>query len=111
MPKTNLTPELKKDLQVLRLRGVMDAKKHWRKDTRKDFIPKFSQVGTIVEGPTEYYSARLSRKERKRTIVEEVLGATDSTAKFKSRYNSIVGKKNAGKKSFYKTFRGRRQKG
>lgn len=31
------------------------------------------QVGTVVEGPGEFYSARIPRKQRKRTIVEELL--------------------------------------
>ena len=102
MPKTNLTPQLKKDLQLLRMRGVLDPKQHWRKDTRKDFVPTFSQVGTIVEGPTEYYSARLTRKERKQTIVEEVLGSMQADAKFKTRYNDIQTRKMSGKKGFYR---------
>jgi len=110
MPRTNLTPQLKKDLQLLRMRGVLDPKQHWRKDTRRDFVPAFSQVGTLVEGPTEYYSARLTRKERKRTIVEEVLGSTDTNAKFKTRYNDIQTRKMSGKKGFYKKLVAQRRK-
>jgi len=30
-------------------------------------------VGTIIEGPTEYFSGRLKKKERKQTIVDEIL--------------------------------------
>ena len=110
MPKTNLTPQLKRDLQILRMRGVLDAKQHWRKDTRKDFVPTYSQVGTIVEGPTEYFSARLTRKERKRTIVEEILGSADTKSKFKTRYNDIQARKTSGKKGFYKHLVSQRRK-
>ena len=110
MPRTNLTPQLKKDLQLLRMRGVLDPKQHWRKDTRKNFVPDFSQVGTLVEGPTEYYSARLTRKERKQTIVEEVLGSTETNAKFKTRYNDIQTRKMSGRKGFYKKLVAQRRK-
>ncbi len=36
-------------------------------------IRKVLHVGTIVEGPTEFRSARLTNKERKQTITEELL--------------------------------------
>lgn len=32
-----------------------------------------TQVGTIVEGKTEFYSGRLSKKERKSNLAEEIL--------------------------------------
>ena len=40
---------------------------------------KVLHVGTVIEGPSEYFSSRLSRKDRKQTIVEEILG--DQTLK------------------------------
>lgn len=110
MPRTNLTEDLKKDLQVLRLRSVLDSKKFFRKDTRQKLVPDFCQRGTIIEGPTEYYSARLTRKERKRTIVEEVLAADDANAKFKTRYDDIQTRKSSGKKGHYKKLVAARRK-
>jgi len=50
LPKTNLTPELKRDLQLLRMRSVLDPKRHYKKEGSKPQIPEFSQVGTIIEG-------------------------------------------------------------
>ncbi|KAK4155199.1 hypothetical protein C8A00DRAFT_42164 [Chaetomidium leptoderma] len=74
MPRTNLTPELKRDLQVLRMRDVAAmGKQFFKKDTRKDLVPEYSQVGTIIAGATDGVNSRLTRKEKKRTIVEEVL--------------------------------------
>ncbi|KAK3939953.1 hypothetical protein QBC46DRAFT_364500 [Diplogelasinospora grovesii] len=76
MPRTKLTPELKRDLQILRMRDVVAlGKQHFKKDNRKDFVPEYCQVGTIIPGALDGQNARLTRKERKRTIVEEVLGA------------------------------------
>lgn len=109
MPATNISdPKIKREFQLLRLRGVLDTKKFFKKDTRKEPYPQFSQMGTLVEGPTEFYSARLTRKERKRTLVEEVL-SSDANAKFKQRYNEIQVKKTSGKKSHYKKLMARRK--
>ncbi|KAK4199056.1 Fcf2 pre-rRNA processing-domain-containing protein [Triangularia verruculosa] len=100
--RTELTPELKRDLQALRMRDVIaNGKQYFKKDNRKDFVPKYSQVGTIIAGATDGANQRLTRKERKRTIVEEVLSGSN-TAKFKSKFHEIQEKKMSGKKSFYK---------
>ncbi|KAK0622865.1 hypothetical protein B0T14DRAFT_535882 [Immersiella caudata] len=79
MPRTNLTPELKRDLQVLRMRDVVAAgKQFFKKDNRKDHVPEFCQVGTIIAGATDGANHRLTRKEQKRTIVEEILELSTS---------------------------------
>ena len=31
------------------------------------------QVGTVISGPAEFYSARIPRRQQKRTLVEELL--------------------------------------
>ncbi|TVY21243.1 rRNA-processing protein fcf2 [Lachnellula arida] len=102
LPKTNLTPELKRDLQLLRMRAVLDPKRHYKKEGSKPQIPEFSQVGTIIEGPTEFFSARLTNKDRKRTLVEEVLEGEKATQRFKSKYREIQEAKTSGKKAHYK---------
>lgn len=102
MPRTNLTPELKRDLQLLRMRDVVAmGKQFFKKDSRKDFIPEYSQVGTIISGATDGASGRLTRKEKKRTIVEEVLSG-ENLAKFKSKYQDIQEQKKSGRKGHYK---------
>ncbi|KAK0666177.1 Fcf2 pre-rRNA processing-domain-containing protein [Cercophora samala] len=102
MPRTELTTELKRDLQALRMRDVIaNGKQFFKKDNRKDFVPTYSQVGTIIAGATDGSNQRLTRKERKRTIVEEVLSSSN-TAKYKSKFHEIQEKKMSGKKAFYK---------
>ncbi|KAI1484251.1 Fcf2-domain-containing protein [Daldinia eschscholtzii] len=102
LPRTDLTPELKKDLQLLRMRDVLDPKRFYRKDNTRALVPQFSSVGTIVEGPTDFFNARLTKKERKRTLLEEVLETEDATRKFKSKYGQIQEVKTSGKKGHYK---------
>ncbi|PVH71435.1 putative rRNA-processing protein fcf2 [Cadophora sp. DSE1049] len=109
--ETNLTPELKRDLQLLRMRDVLDPKRHYKKDNKKQQVPEFSQVGTIIEGPTEYFSSRLTNKDRKRTLVEEVLAGEKASGRFKSKYNEIQEAKTSGKKAHYKKLRDARKKG
>ncbi|KAH6624231.1 hypothetical protein B0J18DRAFT_490254 [Chaetomium sp. MPI-SDFR-AT-0129] len=85
LPRTNLTPELKRDLQALRMRDVAAmGKQFFKKDSRKGLVPEYSQVGTIVAGPTDGARNRLTRKERKQTIVEELMAASN-TNKLKSK--------------------------
>lgn len=84
------------------MRNVLDSKRHYKKDSSKLVVPKFSQVGTLVAGPTEYFSARMTKKERKRTLLEEVMETEDTTRKFKSKYGEIQAAKTSGKKGDYK---------
>ncbi|KAF2004469.1 Fcf2-domain-containing protein [Amniculicola lignicola CBS 123094] len=108
LPKTDLTPELRRDLQLLKMRGVLDPKRHYKKSDAKADIPAYSQVGTIIEGPTEYYTARINKKDRKRTFVEEVLSKEAETGRFKNKYNEIQMTKTSGKKAFYKALKAKR---
>ena len=70
--------------------------------------PEFSQVGKIIEGPTEYYSARLNHKDRKRTFVEELLAGEQETGRFKRKYGEVQSKTTSGKKAFYKALKAKR---
>ncbi|XP_021758841.1 rRNA-processing protein fcf2-like [Chenopodium quinoa] len=85
MPAPVVTPELKQDLQLLKLRNVIDPKRHYKKgDTKLKALPKYFQVGTVVESASDYYSARLTKKERKNRIAEELL-ADSSLAQYRKR--------------------------
>ena len=58
LPATQITDEVKRDLRLLRLRGVMDPKRFYKSVDQSKF-PKYFQFGTVVEGPTEFYSGQL----------------------------------------------------
>nr|XP_048329314.1 rRNA-processing protein fcf2-like [Ziziphus jujuba var. spinosa]XP_048329315.1 rRNA-processing protein fcf2-like [Ziziphus jujuba var. spinosa] len=72
MPAPTITPELQKDLQLLKLRNVMDPKRHYKKGDSKS-TTKYFQIGTVIESPLEFYSNRLTKKERKATLADELL--------------------------------------
>lgn len=81
------------------MRGILDPK-HQKKALRAQ-APEFAQVGEIISGPTEIYSARMTNKERKNTMLEEVM-STYNESKFTDKYAGIQKKKSSGKKAFYK---------
>ncbi|KAK1722351.1 hypothetical protein CaCOL14_006210 [Colletotrichum acutatum] len=112
IPKTDPNdPDLKRDLQILHMRGTaIDSKRHYKKESLKAKVPRYAHVGRIVEGPTEFYSARLTRKERKQTLVDELLSAEKASGKFRSKYEAIQTKKASGKKAFYKKLVERRRR-
>ncbi|OAG05551.1 Fcf2-domain-containing protein [Paraphaeosphaeria sporulosa] len=111
LPRTEMTPELRRDLQLLKMRNVLDPKRHYKKSDSKSDVPAFSQIGTIIEGPTEFYSGRIAKKDRHQTLVEEVLAQEDQSGKFKSKYQNIIKSKTSGKKAFYKALQDKRRKG
>ncbi|KAG5979831.1 hypothetical protein E4U55_004723 [Claviceps digitariae] len=107
LPKTDMTPEFKREWQLLRMRGLLDPK-HQKKALRAN-APEYSQIGEVIAGPTDFYSSRLSRKERKNTILEEVLDNVDKR-KLQVKYAGIQRDKTSGKKGFYKKLVSQRRK-
>jgi hypothetical protein len=93
------------------MRGILDPHRHYKKDGGKMKAPEFSQVGTIIEGPTEFFSGRIENKKRKRTFVEEVLAGEQETGRFKKKYGELQGRKTSGKKTFYKALKAQRKAG
>lgn len=91
------------------MRSILDPKRHYKKDNSRPDVPAFSQVGTIIEGPTEFYSGRINNKDRKKTFVEEVLAQEEKTGRFKKKYNEIQQAKTSGKKAFYKALKAKRK--
>ena len=108
LPRTELTPELRRDLQLLKMRSVLDPKRHYKKDNKPDF-PAFSQVGTIIEGPTEFLKGRLTNKERKKTFMEETIAQEQQSGRFKRKVTEIQKAKTSGKKGFYKALKVKRK--
>ncbi|KAL3518972.1 hypothetical protein ACH5RR_021561 [Cinchona calisaya] len=85
MPAPTLTPDLKKDLRLLKLRSALDPKRHYKKgDSRSKTLPKYFQVGTVIESASEFYTGRLTKKERKATLADELL-SDSNLAQYRKR--------------------------
>uniref|UniRef100_A0A915EFF7 Fcf2 pre-rRNA processing C-terminal domain-containing protein n=1 Tax=Ditylenchus dipsaci TaxID=166011 RepID=A0A915EFF7_9BILA len=89
MPATELTDERRHDLELIQMRDALDPKTHYRRADR-DVLPKYFEVGKIVEGKADYYSSRMTKKERKRTIAEELMNDHELIAKNRRRYEEIM---------------------
>ena len=111
MPRTALSPGAKSDLHLLKLRSVLDPQRHYRSESITSSAPEFSQMGQIIQGPTEYFSSRLSNKERKRNFVEEILANEQFTSRFKRKYTEIQASKTSGKKAYYKNLKAKKSRG
>ncbi|KAK5942185.1 dTDP-fucopyranose mutase [Knufia obscura] len=110
LPKTELTTALKRDLQLIEMRNVLDPHRHYKKNSRKGKVPTFSQVGTVIEGPTEWYSGRINRKDRTKNFVEAEMRNEAQTGRFKRKYGEIQDAKTSGKKAHYKKLQEKRKK-
>ncbi|KAF7837638.1 DNA binding protein [Senna tora] len=90
MPAQTITPELQKDLKLLKLRGAIDPKRHYKKgDSKSKSLPKYFQVGTVVASAEEFFSGRLTKKERKATLADELLSDNNFSAYRKRKVQEI----------------------
>ncbi|XP_029906235.1 deoxynucleotidyltransferase terminal-interacting protein 2 [Myripristis murdjan] len=109
MKAPEVTKELRDDLKVLQMRGSLDSKRFYKKNDRDGF-PKYFQVGTVVDNPADFYHSRIPKKERKRTMVEELMADAEFRHNNKKRYQQIMmeraargaGKRNKKKNKFHK---------
>ncbi|CAG5041616.1 unnamed protein product [Parnassius apollo] len=107
MKAPEMNEELKTDLQVLKMRSVMDPK-HFYKKNDMEVLPKYFQVGRIEDSALDHVNERLTRKERKRTMVDELLADVEFQKYNKKKYKEIIENK---RKTEYRTFmRDKRQK-
>jgi hypothetical protein len=72
MEAPQMTPELQNDLKLLRMRNALDPSQHYKGSDWKK-LPRYFQVGKVVSGPAEFYSSRVPRRQRKMTIMDELL--------------------------------------
>ncbi|NXA12999.1 TDIF2 protein, partial [Sapayoa aenigma] len=108
MKAPEITSELRNDLRVLKMRASLDPKHFYKKNDR-DGLPKYFQVGTVVDSPIDFYHSRIPKKQRKRTIVEELLADSEFRRYNKKKYQEIMsekaafaaGKRNRKKRKFH----------
>ncbi|KAL6941907.1 hypothetical protein ACO0QE_003068 [Hanseniaspora vineae] len=85
--KTEMTPQIKRDLLVIKHRQALDPKRHYKKD--KWALPKNFQVGTLVEDKSEFYSSRINKKQRSSTILGSLINENDTNKYFKRKYAEV----------------------
>jgi hypothetical protein len=78
--------KLKRDIKVIQMRNYMDPKRFYK---NPDKMGAILGVGTVIEGAAEYKSHRINRKDRKQTIVEEVMADRAIKGYTKNRFAGI----------------------
>ncbi|CAG9765146.1 unnamed protein product [Ceutorhynchus assimilis] len=101
LPATEMTEEVKQDLEILQMRSVLDPKHFYKKNDLK-VLPKYFQVGKVLDSPLEFYNNRLTNKERKKTLVDELLADAEFQQYNKRKYGEIMEEK---QKTHYKSWR------
>jgi hypothetical protein len=105
MEPTVLTEEQKTDLAVIRNRTHLDPKKFYKSSDKQHSIVQF---GTVIEGASEYYSSRLTKKQRRGNITEEILADPNTADYATNKFKKMSREKTAREKKTRKKGKGRR---
>lgn len=92
MRAPELTPELKEDLKALQLKSVIDPSRFYKKSDAKK-LPKFFQMGRIVENITDGKKYRLKKSEVKNRLAEEILEADLAKNYTLRKFEELQGKR------------------
>ena len=117
--------KLKQDIKMIQMRNYMDPKRYWfaaylqyalcgiwtdctnllgllliRFYKNPDKMGNILHTGTVIEGPSEYKSSRLTNRERKQTIVDEILGDKKIKDYSKKKFLEIQTEKTSKHKAF-----------
>ncbi|XP_070498727.1 deoxynucleotidyltransferase terminal-interacting protein 2 [Chironomus tepperi] len=98
MKAPEMTEELKNDLSILQMRSALDPK-HFYKRSEMKTLPKYFEIGQVVESPVEYHNSKDIRK-RKRTLVDELMADAEFQKFNKKKYQEYAAEKQ--KKSYFK---------
>jgi hypothetical protein len=86
LPATELTDDIKNDFRLLRNRNALYRDRFYKKESGNMF-PKYFQVGTVIEGATDVLSTgRINKKDRKSSILGEVLADTETTEYLRTKH-------------------------
>uniref|UniRef100_A0A1I7UKN7 Fcf2 domain-containing protein n=1 Tax=Caenorhabditis tropicalis TaxID=1561998 RepID=A0A1I7UKN7_9PELO len=107
LPATELTDEHKRDLEFLQMRSTLDPLAHYKRNDRS-VLPKYFQVGRVVDAPEDWYSSRMVKKERKKTMVDEILHNEESLSKAKKKYAEIRQKEQTKRRGAFQRFGSRK---
>mmetsp|Transcript_4907 Transcript_4907/g.9128 ORF Transcript_4907/g.9128 Transcript_4907/m.9128 type:complete len:368 (-) Transcript_4907:241-1344(-) len=86
MTPTPMTEELKTDLAIIRNRTYLDPKRFYKSADKNH---KIVQLGTVIEGPSEFYSSRLTKKQRRANFTEEIMADPASADYAKNKFKEM----------------------
>ena len=89
MPATEVTEEIKNDLEILKMRGALDPKRFYKKSSNNAEVPKYFQVGRYLDSPADYYVEGKGRKSKK-SLVDELMADAEFQRYNKRKYTEII---------------------
>jgi len=89
LPALEMTEERKADLETIQMRGALDPKRFYKKNTWEN-LPKYFQIGTVVDSPTEFYTSRVPVKQRKSNLVDSPTEFYTTRVPVKQRKSNLV---------------------
>jgi hypothetical protein len=104
MQAHELTKENERDLQLIKMRSVLDPKRFYKAYDHKGkrALPKVFQVGTMIEGAHEFKSGRLTKKQRKATFADELMANASFKHYAKQKFLDVQTAKGSGGKKWFK---------
>ncbi|XP_055857510.1 deoxynucleotidyltransferase terminal-interacting protein 2 [Episyrphus balteatus] len=91
MGATEVTEEVENDLKILQMRSVLNPKQFYKKNDLK-VLPKYFQIGTVQHSPLDYYKERDTKRNKKKTLVDELLADAEFQKFNKRKYKETVAK-------------------
>lgn len=120
MPAVEMTPELERDLKLIRMRHVLDPKRFYKRDSeilsgaaaektkKSKGTQQFFQIGTIVDSALDGVAGRIAKKQRKKTIVDELLADEESRQYFKKKFLQVQSSRRSNQHRNFKSKRTKR---
>jgi hypothetical protein len=81
-----LDDNVKRDIKMIQMRNYIDPKRFYK---NPDKLGPVLHIGTVVEGAAEFRSARLTNRERKQSIVHEILADKQIKDYSKRKFNEL----------------------
>lgn len=100
-----LTPEAKKDINLLKMRAYLDPKRFYKRESKQgkgSAFPEVFQFGTVEVSAREFYSARIPKKQRCSSVVDEIISNDNSRSYIKKKFSEIQASKPARKRASVK---------
>lgn len=91
MKAPEMTDEMQRDLEVLKVRGALDSQRFYKKNDTSA-LPKYFQIGQVVDSPADYFSDRIPKSQRKKTLVDELMADAEFKKQNKRKYAEIIEK-------------------
>ena len=99
MMSCEITDQVKTDMQVIRNRTYLNPKTFYKK---ADKFGAHIQVGTVIEGSAEFFSSRLTNKERRSNLTQEIMADPDAASYVKRKFTAIQHERQAVAEHFQK---------